>query len=237
MGARTLVRETAEELWEALSEAWRESAEGAVRERGLFVAALSGGRTPAGFYRFLARQPGLPWGRTHLFEADERLVPADSPESNQRLIRETLIEGLAQAPGGAHFVRTDPADASAAAADYERRLREFFRGCGAAGVVIDLVLLGVGTDGHTASLFPGSPAVAERSLLVTGVPTTASRVARVTLTLPVINGARRAILIATGAGKRWILRRVLGGEQQLPAALVRTADGPAEIFADRAAAG
>lgn len=232
MSERVLVCDTVPNLRAALAAAWRDSAEAAVGRCLRFLAALSGGGTPGDFYRHLAAQPGLPWERTQLFEVDERMVALNSPESNQRLIRATLLDGLPTAPGGAHFVSTEAGDETAAAADYERRLREFLTVGGAKCGVFDLVLLGIGEDGHTASLFPGDAALEERSRLVAGVAAAPARRARVTLTLPAINAARRVIMIVTGAKKRTVLERVLRADQRLPAARVRCAGGPVEVFAD-----
>lgn len=234
--ARVHVREDLEGLWAALAQAWRSAAEEAVSERGRFTAALSGGRTPAGFYAVLARQPGLPWSRTDLFMVDERLVPAGSPESNARLIGQSLLAGLAAPPAATHFVRTELSDAAAAAADYEGELLRVFSSFGVADPVFDLVLLGIGPDGHTASLFPGSAALEERSRLVAGVPAEGARLPRVTLTLPLINAARRVAFLVTGPEKSPALRRVLSGDRRLPAARVQPAAGRVEFFLDRAAA-
>lgn len=232
MRARIVVRGTPAELWAALAAAWRESAAAAVRDHGWFAAALSGGRTPVDFYRSLAGEPGLPWDRTHLFLADERLVGPGDPESNARLIRETLIANLAEPPAGVHFPETGFPDAASAAAAYERRLRETFARLGAAAAAPDLALLGLGADGHTASLFPGDAALEEREGLVAGVPATSSRVARITLTLPLINAAGRVIVLATGAAKRAVVGRVIAGDRELPAARIAPGRGVVEFFVD-----
>lgn len=229
------VRETPAALWAALADVWRTQAGDAVRRRGFFAAALSGGSTPGGFYRHLAREPGLPWHRTHLFLVDERLVPPESVESNARMIRESLLDHLAVRPAGVHVAATDPPDADAAAARYEEQLRGVFSGLGAPVPQLDLVLLGIGEDGHTASLFPGTAALEERSRLVAGVPSAAGRAARVTLTLPQINASRRVIFIVTGAAKRRILERVVAGDPTLPAARVAPGSGAVQFFVDREA--
>lgn len=235
MRSKIVVRDTPSELWAALAEAWRASAASAVRDHGWFTVALSGGRTPVGFYRSLAGEPGLLWRRTHLFLADERLVGPDDPASNARLVRETLISGLGEPPAGVHFPETGYPDAATAATAYERRLREAFARLGAAAPAPDLALLGLGADGHTASLFPGDAALEERERLVAGVPATSSRVARVTVTLPLINAAGRVIVLATGADKRPALERVLAGDRALPAARIAPERGAVEFFLDVAA--
>lgn len=227
--------ETLPDLWAALAAAWRESAAAAVLARGFFTAAISGGRTPGGFYRLLQQVPGLPWRRTHLFLADERLVPPESPESNARLIRETLLDGLATPPAGTHFVRTVFPNEAAAAGAYRQELVLAFAALGESVPRFDLVLLGIGEDGHTASLFPGSGALAEQVEPVAGVPAADGRRARVTLTLPIINAARRVIFLAAGPGKRAVLGRVLAGDRELPAARVDPAAGTVAYFVDREA--
>lgn len=227
---RIVVRESPRELWPALVERWGEAAADAVARRGSFAAALSGGRTPEGFYRTLAGAPGLPWSRTHLFLVDERMVPEVSSESNAALLRASLIGRLERPPVSVHLPAAgDPSEAAEA---YEREIRGFF---GGAPPVFDLVLLGLGEDGHTASLFPDSPALEERSRLAVGVPEAPGRLARVSLTLPLINAARRVVLLVTGSEKRPALERVLSGDRRLPGARVQPREGTLEIFADRAA--
>lgn len=235
MRTRIVVRSTPAEVWAALAAAWREAADAAVRDHGWFAAVVSGGRTPVGFYRLLAAAPGLPWGRTHLFLADERLVGPAEPESNARLVRESLIAGLAEQPAGVHFPEAGYPDASAAATAYERRLRLAFARLGAPTPAPDLALLGLGVDGHTASLFPRSAALEERERLVAGVPAAPSRVARITLTLPLINAAGRVVVLATGADKRPAVGRVLAGDRELPAARLAPGRGVVEFFLDAAA--
>lgn len=232
MRARVVVRDTPADLWAALAAVWRESALAAVRDHGWFAAAVSGGRTPAGFYAALAVEPGLPWDKTHLFLADERLVGPDEPESNARMVRERLIAGLREPPAGVHFPETGFADAAAAARAYERRLREAFARLGAAAPAPDLALLGVGADGHVASLFPGDAALEERAGLVAGVPATPTRVARITLTLPLINASGRVVVVATGAAKRAVIGRMLAGDRELPAGRLAPEGGDVEYYLD-----
>ncbi len=235
MQRKVQVCETLPGLWTALAAVWRECAQTAVHTRGYFTAALSGGRTPAAFYRVLAQEQGLPWHLTHLFLADERLVPPDSPESNARLIRSTLLDGLAQPPAGIHFVKTGFLEAAAAAKAYEQELLQAMGSLSAADPRLDLVLLGIGEDGHTASLFPGTDALAEQGRPVAGVPAAPGRRARVTLTLPFINAARRVIFLVAGSGKRAILATVLAGGRELPASRVATPGVTVEFFVDREA--
>ncbi len=216
----------------------------AVASRGRFCAALSGGSTPAALFQQL-RTPAtlrkIDWPRVHLFWGDERCVPADHPESNYQMARQTLLDYV---PIPARNLHRIPAEvgAEAAAAAYEETLRTFF------GVeswpLFDLMLLGLGEDGHTASLFPGSPALLEKDHWTAAVEhhtPPPPLVDRVSLTLPVINAARQAVFLVSGAGKAEILARVLhplGAEDLcLPAQHVRLPEGQLTWLVDRAAAG
>lgn len=217
---------------------WRESARHAVRERGTASVALSGGRSPAFFLRAVARERDLPWERTHLFQVDERLVEPESPERNWRLIRENLLELLPQRPAGLHPVpdgRDEPERAARAYA--ERILALFGKKPGDPPPSLDLVLLGLGADGHTASLFPGSPALAETRRITAAVAGSGGGPARVTMTLPLLNAARSACFLVVGEGKREALARLLSGDRTLPAARVRLAGEAVRVLADAAAAG
>jgi 6-phosphogluconolactonase len=195
---------------------------------GPFRLALSGGSTPRTLYSLLARRP-LPWERLHLFWGDERCVPADDPDSNYRMARETLLDQAPIPPAQVHRWRTE--DGPQVAADEYHRLlaREFGPGV----PVFDLVLLGMGEDGHTASLFPGTPAlqVSDRWAVANYVPQVKD-VWRLTLTFPVLNAARRAWFLISGAAKAEALRRVLSGED-LPSGRVRAEE--TVFFVDQAA--
>ena len=224
---------------EAAAERLLALAESALRERGRFVLAVSGGRTPEPLYALLGRRrSGSPsW---HLFLCDERLVPPEDPRSNLGLVRRLWLEPARFPEASVHRVYTDlPADG--AAERYDAALREFF-GVGP-GPTFDVVLLGIGPDGHTASLFPGSPTLAERDrwAVADKAPALEPPVARVTLTLPALSRARTALFLVSGADKRSAVVRILGGGEAgpvspLPAARVSSA-GPVEWFLDRPAAG
>lgn len=236
MKCRLVTRDTGTELREAFAGHWRDCALEAVRRRGCCTAALSGGATPPDFYRHLAGCRGVPWEATHLFQVDERLVPRGDAASNFRLIRTALLDHLTTAPAGVHPVPLRGDDPAAAAGAYEADLRSFFLPGEGDQPRFDLMVLGIGSDGHTASLFPGSPALEERTRLAIPVPPPAGGPARVSLTLPVINSARHVIFLVTGAGKRDILARVTGGRHpELPAAQVQPRAGEVVIYADTAA--
>jgi 6-phosphogluconolactonase len=199
----------------------------AVEGRGRFSAALSGGSTPGLLYRQLAEDPyrsQIPWKGVHLFWGDERCVPPSDHGSNYRLAEEAFISHVPLPPGNVHRVHGELEPAAAARA-YERQLGEYF--CGPR-TRFDLVLLGLGSDGHTASLFPGSPTLDETERLVANVQAHyGDRPAhRVTLTLPAINSARAILFLVSGRDKAEITQAVLKGPtEHLPAQRVRPVAG------------
>ena len=213
----------------------------AVSLRGRFTAALSGGRTPVELYSLLARESfesRIPWAHVYLFWADERCVPPDHEESNYGMARELLLDHVPIPPANVHRMHgeMDPVDA---AARYEEGLRQFFASAGDAFPAFDLVLLGLGEDGHTASLFPGTRAVKETVRWVLGYHVDAQKGWRITLTPPVINAAREVVFIVAGGGKASVLRDVLEGPNRpdvLPAQIVRPGGGEPLWMVDRNAA-
>jgi 6-phosphogluconolactonase len=210
----------------------------AVQSRGRFTVALSGGSTPEGTYRLLGQEPyrsQLPWDGVHLFWGDERCVAPDEASSNYRLARQALIEQVPIDPENVHRIRGELSPQAAALA-YRREMEEFF--CGPLPR-FDLVLLGLGTDGHTASLFPGSDALQATSDVAVAVEAQyAGRpTQRVTLTLPAINAARQALFLVSGEDKAEIVARVLGRRQgSLPAERVCPTAGELVWLLDEAAA-
>lgn len=213
----------------------------AVSAQGRFTAALSGGKTPVALYDLLAKDPfasQIPWARVHLFWGDERCVPLDHVDSNYRLVRERLINHVPIPPANVHRMpgEMDPVEA---AARYEGQLREFFAPHGGGFPVFDLILLGLGEDGHTASLFPGTRALRESARWVAGHYVDAQKGWRITLTPPVINAARIVAFIVAGAGKAAVVKEILGGPLRpdtLPAQVVRPAGGDLVWMLDREAA-
>jgi 6-phosphogluconolactonase len=195
----------------------------ALRRHGRFLLALSGGRTPAATFAWLVASrakagEAFEWARAHVYFADERAVPPDHPDSNFRMARETLIDPLHLPPRQIHRMKGEYADLAAAAVEYEARLP----------AALDLVLLGIGEDGHVASLFPGGAAVAERErrvLPVLDAPKPPPR--RLTLTPRALSEAREVLVLATGAGKAAAVAAALEGgrpEGEIPARLVRERD-------------
>jgi 6-phosphogluconolactonase len=212
-----------------------------VRERGWFTLALSGGKTPSILYRTLASPPfsgRMPWDLTHVFWGDERCVPPDHPASNYRNAREILLARVPLPEEHIYRINGELGPEEAASA-YGRTLAEVFSHDGGrrdSFPVFDCLILGIGSDGHTSSLFPGDPILLERERWVVPVeaPEGVSPKDRVCLTLPVINRAKRVIFLVSGAGKRNIITRLYSGygsAENLPAARVNPA-GECLMFTD-----
>ena len=198
-------------------------------ERGRCALAVSGGTTPWRAFRALADED-VPWDRVHLFQVDERVVPFGDPERNYSHLREALIDRVAIPPANVHPMPVEEEDLDEGGRLYETILRRI------AGTppVLDLVQLGLGEDGHTASLFPGDLALqsVDSEVAVTG-PYKGRR--RMTLTLNAINRARRILWLVTGAGKAEALERLRAGDRSIPAGRVRS--DRAVLLADTAATG
>jgi len=202
-----------------------------IAERGRFSVALAGGNTPKRTYQLLGERhrDEIDWSRWQVLFGDERFVPADDKRSNYRMARETFLADVPIPADHIHPIPTDTPTVGDAADAYERTLLQVLCAGGTPSSAIDLVLLGVGPDGHTASLFPGSPVLAERTQWARAVeaPTTVQpAVPRVTLTLPCLNGARNVLFLIAGNDKRPVVVEILqGGEaaQRYPAAAVRAA--------------
>lgn len=212
----------------------------AVRDRGRFMLCLAGGATPRATYERLALPEiaeRVRWDRTWAFFGDERVVPPDHAESNYRMAHETLLSRVPIPPAQIFRMRGEDADADRAAAAYAATLSEVFGTRRGELPRFDLVLLGLGVDGHTASLFPGSPVLREVFRSVAGVHVTAAQIPqRITLTFPAFNAAARVIFLVTGAEKAKVVKAVLSDQAMLPAGLVRPTDGELIWLADRAAA-
>jgi 6-phosphogluconolactonase len=231
------VVEDAEAAARTCAEVVAAAIEAACAARGVAHVALAGGRTPARTYELLA-EIVTDWRDVHLWFGDERCVPLDDPDSNDTLVRQTLLDRLPDDPGSprpiVHAVaRAGDGDPAAAAADYERELRATVTGD---PPQLDLALLGLGEDGHTASLFPDDPALDERERLCIAVHGRKPPFERVTLTLPVLRAARAIVVLTAGAGKAWAVGQMLSGPSpHVPASLLGEG-GSVELIADRAAA-
>ncbi|HSE92501.1 MAG TPA: 6-phosphogluconolactonase [Methylomirabilota bacterium] len=227
-------------LADAAARAIVDAAGEAAAARGRFTIALSGGATPRETYTRLA-QPlfadAVPWTRTFMFFGDERWVPADHPQSNHHLAHETLLGKVPVPPGQVFRMLCGGDDPDAAAAAYARTLADVFGLRRGALPRFDLVLLGMGLDGHTASLFPGSPALKEVFRHVVAVHAAAAAIPqRLTLTFPVLNAAGCAVFLVAGAEKAKAVKAVFADGALLPAGMVRPTDGRLVWMLDRAAA-
>src|SRR5262245_4712511 len=204
-----------------------EEARGAVAARGRFVVAFSGGRTPWTMLRALANEK-IPWPAVHVVQVDERVAPAGDPDRNLTHLRDSLLAHCPLRPEQVHAMPVESADLEAASSQYAQTLREL------AGdpIVLDVVHLGLGPDGHTASLVPGDPVldVADANVTLSGVYQGRRRM---TLTYPVLNRARRIVWLVTGEDKAQMLARLCAGDNSIPAGRVRR--DRALVLADRAA--
>jgi 6-phosphogluconolactonase len=208
---------------------------------GRFAVALAGGSTPRQLYRLLTEPPWrdrIPWPRVHWFWGDERFVPQDHHDSNFAMVQDAL---LAHAPIPAeciHPIPTSTATPEQAAGAYEHDLQSWYGGTALSPdrPLFDVTLLGLGADGHLASLFPGSPVLAERKRWTSAVAEAPQppHVPRITLTYPALESSRETVFLVSGGGKRTILSQFLAGAD-IPAARLRPA-GRLRLFVDRAAA-
>lgn len=234
-------------LYRAGAEAFAAAAAEAMAARGRFAVALSGGSTPKGLFALLAGDAALratvPWERLHIFWGDERPVGPDHADSNYRMAREALLAHVPIPAAQIHRIRGEAPDPAQAAAEYEATLREALGtvadGSADAPPVFDLVLLGMGPDGHTASLFPGTTALAETRRLVVSNWVGKLDSERITLTAPALNAARHVLFLVGGDDKAPALKSVLEGPfepQQLPAQLIHPEAGTLTWLVDAAAA-
>lgn len=215
-----------------------------LRSKESFAVALSGGSTPNKMFAILANDAALrdrmPWDRVHFFWGDERHVPPDHTDSNYRMTHKAMLSSVPVPPENIHRIRAENPDARKAAKDYEQELRRFFRLEPSQLPAFDCVFLGMGPDGHTASLFPGTRALHERERLVVSNWVDKFRSYRITLTAPVLNHADIVIFLVSGEEKAEPLRTVLEGEKQtdlFPSQLIAPTHGRLLWLVDRAAAG
>lgn len=228
------VYESKERLAEAAALLFVERARRAISGSGRFAVALAGGSTPKRAYELLANtyRDDVDWSGVHVFFGDERSVPPDHEDSNFRMANEALLSHVPV--GSVHRVRGELPPPEAAA-DYERELLEFFAG----PPVFDLALLGIGEDGHTASLFPRTAALDVRDRLATENPVEKLGTTRITLTAPAINASREVAFLVAGEGKAEALEEILEGDadpHDYPAKLIRPAERDPTWMVDTAAA-
>jgi len=215
-----------------------------LKSKKSMAVALSGGSTPKTIFDILANDAALrdqmPWDSVHFFWGDERHVAPDHTDSNYRMANEAMLSKVPVPPGNIHRIRAENPDAGKAADDYEQELREFFKLKAEQIPSFDCVLLGMGPDGHTASLFPATKALHERKRLVVSNWVDKFQSYRITMTTPVLNNADIVIFLVSGEEKAEPLRIVLEGEKQTdryPSQLIEPTHGKLLWLVDRAAAG
>jgi 6-phosphogluconolactonase len=228
------------ELFQLAATEFAARASAAVRANGRFTIALSGGSTPKGLYGLLASGSvaSIPWDKIYFFWGDERHVPPDHPESNYRMAYEALLSRVPVPKENVFRIRGEERDAEMAATAYEQDLQEFFGLKPSEFPRFDLVLLGLGPDGHTASLFPDSAALTERRRLVVANWVEKFKTHRITLTLPVLSHAACVMFLVSGPEKAPVVKQIFENpDARLPAQEVRPADGELLWLMDQAAAG
>lgn len=208
----------------------------AVKQRGFFTVALSGGSTPKRLYQLLADpnarfRERVPWPSIHFFWADERHVPPEHWESNYRMVNEAMLKHVPVSGDNVHRVMSENPNASKAAEDYEHTIREFVPGS-----ELDLIMLGLGTDGHTASIFPDSEVLDETKRLVAAPWVEKLTSYRITMTLPLINNAASVVFLVSGSEKAEIVSEVLKDSKRYPAQEVRPTSRELVWLLDREAA-
>jgi 6-phosphogluconolactonase len=243
--ATVRIFEISEDLARAAAEECVRLALEAVKTRGSFSIALAGGSTPKRLYTLLASEADhsvrgrFPWQATHFFWGDERHVPPDHADSNYRMAFETMLSKVPVSPSQLHRIEGENPDAGKAALGYEEDLLHYFRIGRGTFPRFDLALLGLGPDGHTASLFPGTEVLDEMTRLAVAVWVPKFQSWRITLTAPLLNHAANVLFLVSGKDKTEALRAVLQGEYQprnYPAQLIGPAHGNLTWLADRDAA-
>jgi 6-phosphogluconolactonase len=225
----------ARELARAAAEYFVARSDEAIAERGSFKVALSGGSTPKAMYELLAElhPERVQWSRIHFFWSDERHVPPDHPESNYRMANEALLSHVPVSSNNIHRINSENPNAADAASEYEQTLRKI---TGSNLPQLDLILLGLGADGHTASIFPGSDVLHETKRLVAAPWVEKLNTYRITMTLPLLNNGASVVFLVSGSEKAKIVNDVLNGENKYPAQAVKPVNGELLWMLDRDAA-
>jgi 6-phosphogluconolactonase len=226
-GQKVIVLQNEDEMADFMVKKWAEISRAAIEGKGFFTVALSGGKTPTPLYRRLALSgEWMDWEKTHIFLVDERFVPFQHPDSNYHMLKDILLDRVPIPGQNIHPVPAEEATAQIAARKYEEDLRTFFKLPPGAFPELDLISLGIGTDGHTASLFPGQPLSNEPSQLAVAVKPNGIPHQRITMTLPVINNAKNVLFLAGGEEKAEVLERMIQQrDAALPASMVRPRSG------------
>jgi 6-phosphogluconolactonase len=225
------------QLSENLAEWISEYIKQVLERQDRFTFVLSGGSTPKILYKLLASSPYLetiPWQKIHFFWGDERVVPYEDDRNNAKMAYDELLSKTSALPENIHIMRTD-IDPVASAEEYEKILNNYFAG---QPTTFDLVLLGMGDDGHTLSLFPGTEVIDETSKWATAFFLDSQDIYRITLTAPIVNKAATVVFLAAGASKASVLKKVLEGERdihQYPSQIIQPSKGRLHWFVDEAA--
>ena len=233
-----IIKENPRSLAHVCADIIASTADASIKKKGSFAIAISGGSTPRPIHRLLAREPyisDIPWDKMHLFWVDERWVPYQDPASNYGTAKEDFLDMVPLGPTQIHRmpVETTPEDG---AKQYQKDLIDFFNIKGKRFPAFDLIILGIGKDGHTASLFPGQHALCEEEKMVMAIIGGDPFVYRLTLTLPVLNNAGKILFVVSGKGKSEILSKVLTQRHiKLPAQLVKPVNNELTWLVDRAA--
>ena len=243
MNGELEILENSSALYQRAAEELLIIAKNAIAKNGSFAVVLSGGSTPRGLYSLLAGEPRfrneIPWQQAHFFWGDERHVPPGHPDGNFRMACETMLDIVPVPRAHIHRIPSELPDAEAAATDYERTLRAFFRLSEGEWPRFPLVLLGLGPDGHTASLFPNTKALSERERLVAGNWVEKFNTWRITMTAPLLNNAENVLFLVSGSEKASALKDVLKDDsdpRQYPARLIRPIHGRLLWLVDKSAA-
>ncbi|SPD74667.1 6-phosphogluconolactonase [uncultured Desulfobacterium sp.] len=237
--SQVVIKKTPEDIALAAAYIFSDTAASCISDNRRFAVALSGGSTPRLFHRLISKQPfnsKIPWDNLHIFWSDERFVPYDHPYSNFGAAKADLIDHV---PIPAHNIHPMPVDLfpDIGAIEYEKELIRYFDLTKGDTPRFDLMFLGLGADGHTASLFPGSPVLEERQRLVAPVKGGEPDTYRLTMTLSVINNTRKILMLVSGNKKAEILREILeGNHPSLPAQKIRPVYGSLVWLVDEAAA-
>ncbi|MFQ5913938.1 MAG: 6-phosphogluconolactonase [Nitrospinota bacterium] len=243
-GYEIQILENPEALGRRAAELFVHQAGEAVKTKGTFTVALAGGSTPKGLYSLLASKDSsfrtqIPWDKTHFFWGDERHVRPGHIDSNYRMVYEVLLSKAPVPPENVHRIRAENQDAGRVAEDYERSLHDFFQLAEGEMPGFDLVLLGMGADGHTASLFPGTALPLEQGRSVAALWVEKFKAYRISLTPASLNNAAYVTFLVSGSEKAEALRKVLQEDESseiLPARLIHPSDGRLLWLVDRAAA-
>ncbi len=238
------ILEDPEDLARAAAELFAALAADAIARRGRFAVALAGGSTPKRLYQMLAddvHRKQIDWSRLEIFWNDERAVPPDHPESNYKMAWDALLSRVPVVEARVHRMPSEATDADQAALDYQRRIARVF-GVDLDGPppIFDLILLGIGEDGHTASLFPYTAAIEETFRWVVANHVVQRAMHRLTMTLPILNRAAQVVFLVTGEGKASVVSEILEGPPdalRLPSQAVQPCNGQLHWFLDRPAAG